>query len=243
MPPRSAACGVSAPAGRRPSSCPFLFTSASWRLPRAPGSHASCAAIRVRSGKRAGDVSPPMPNILIVAYRFPPDFGVGAKRAHRIAAHLAGRGWGVQILTVRPLYYEGLDPTLLDPDPGFEIVRTHALTPQAWGRGLRTAFGGKPIEDASPAAPSTGPAPRMSVMERLSRVWDLLFSLPDEWSGWIPPALAAGLMRARRADLILATGPPFSGIVAAAVLAKASHRPLVLDYRDPWTTFPSAIER
>lgn len=183
-----------------------------------------------------------MPNILIVAYTFPPDFAVGAKRALRFARHFANRGWGVQVLTVRPGYYVGLDPTLLERDPGFEIVRTHALTPKIWGRRIRAALGMKEIGAALPATTTSAAVPRISVMERVSRAWDLVFSLPDEWAGWIPSAVLAGYGRARRADLVLASGPPFSGMVAAAMLARAAATPLVLDYRDPWTTSASGID-
>jgi len=180
-----------------------------------------------------------MPNILIVAYTFPPDFGVGAKRALRIAEHLSRRGWGVRVLTVRPGYYEGFDPTLLRSNPGFEVIRSHALTPKIWARKLRAAIGLKPIGASVPFRETTATAPRTSVLERISRAWDLVFSLPDEWAGWIPPAFVAGWLRTRRADIILATGPPFSGTVAATMLARAGGTHLVLDYRDPWTTFPS----
>ena len=62
-----------------------------------------------------------------------------------------------------------------------------------------------------------------------------LLTTPDEYAGWIPSAVASGL-RVVRPDLILASAPPFSSHIAAAAIARLRGVPLVLDYRDPWTS-------
>jgi glycosyltransferase involved in cell wall biosynthesis len=61
--------------------------------------------------------------------------------------------------------------------------------------------------------------------------------VPDHYIGWIKPSLEAGrqLVRTRRPSAILATVPPYSNAIAAALLATEAGIPLVVDFRDPWT--------
>ncbi len=64
--------------------------------------------------------------------------------------------------------------------------------------------------------------------------------VPDECAGFIRPAAAAAdHPDVREAEVIIATGGPWSSLVAGDRIARRLGRPLVLDYRDPWTTmFP-----
>ncbi|MEE3920661.1 glycosyltransferase [Micromonospora sp. BRA006-A] len=61
--------------------------------------------------------------------------------------------------------------------------------------------------------------------------------LPDPQLNWIRPPVrdfdrfAAGW----RPDVILVSGPPFSGFVVAATLARRFRVPWVADYRDLWS--------
>ena len=61
--------------------------------------------------------------------------------------------------------------------------------------------------------------------------------VPDNYLGWIGPALeTASKEIAREApDVILATVPPYSNGIAAALLAVRHRIPLVVDFRDPWS--------
>ncbi len=177
-----------------------------------------------------------MSSILIVSYHFPPDCAVGAKRALRIACFLSSFGWEIEVLTVKEGYFDHLDPTLLAGAPPFRVIRTSAFEPKPILRALRArlrprAQVGGP-EAAPPGSPDGAEAARGPF---LSRAWDAVFSCPDEWGGWMPWALPAGLFRARRPDLILATLPVFTNAVLGALLSRALRVALVLDYRDPWS--------
>jgi glycosyltransferase involved in cell wall biosynthesis len=61
--------------------------------------------------------------------------------------------------------------------------------------------------------------------------------VPDYFIAWIKPSLEAGrqLVHTRRPSAILATVPPYSNAIAAALLAAETAIPLIVDFRDPWT--------
>jgi glycosyltransferase involved in cell wall biosynthesis len=178
-----------------------------------------------------------MPRLLLVTETFPPDASVGAKRTRRIAHHLAHLGWDVDVLTVTTSGYERLDATLMDPSARYRVLRTSAVTPMLWGRRLRNRLrksGAPPAGDAH--GPPVGPEATQVRAEGLWAAGRALLTTPDEYLGWIPAAATAGLMRVARPDVIVASGPPFSSHLAASWIAGVRRVPLVLDYRDPWSS-------
>jgi glycosyltransferase involved in cell wall biosynthesis len=80
---------------------------------------------------------------------------------------------------------------------------------------------------------------------RVARRWAIQQCLvPDERVGFISPAIrAASELGRNRFDVVLATGGPWSTFVAAEKISEELCLPLVLDYRDPWTTFFSGVPR
>ncbi|MEZ4648679.1 MAG: glycosyltransferase [Candidatus Eisenbacteria bacterium] len=61
--------------------------------------------------------------------------------------------------------------------------------------------------------------------------------IPDGRLGWYRPGVALGkqIIREFDPDAIFATGPPFTAHWIGRTLSRASGKPLVLDFRDPWT--------
>jgi hypothetical protein len=172
-----------------------------------------------------------------VAYHYPPDSMIGAKRAARMASHLAARGWEVRVLTVRGGFFDRTDPTLVE-GAGVRTTRTVTLSPTVLARRLRRALkagrsAGTPRAPRPPGALAAAP-PRLPW-------WRRWLSMPDEHSGWVPAAVAAGLAAGPRPDLVLSSAPPFSAHVVAAMLARLRGSRLVLDYRDPWTTNAASL--
>jgi glycosyltransferase involved in cell wall biosynthesis len=180
-----------------------------------------------------------MPSVLIVSHCFPPDFSVGAKRALRMALHLGRRGWRVKVLTVRESYYERLDRSLDRGAAPFQTIRTHAF---AFKRRVRRLWqpaqrnGGAP--NTASAGVAGGHSTRGDILQFLSSAWDALFAIPDEQGGWLPVAVPSGLMHGGPADIVLATIPPRTSAVIAALVARRLGARLVLDYRDPWMPLP-----
>ncbi|MGH2607741.1 MAG: hypothetical protein ACRDHF_01515, partial [Tepidiformaceae bacterium] len=153
-----------------------------------------------------------MRRILIVSQHFPPDGAVGARRALRMAAYMAEFGWNTEVLTVRAEYHDRQDPTSVQRHPPYDVIRTRALLPLRWGRMLRDATPwlgrgrGSHREPDATAAAVAGPASEEPAMS----LWRSLLTTPDEYVGWIPVALCAGVLHREPPDLILASGPPFS---------------------------------
>jgi hypothetical protein len=86
-------------------------------------------------------------------------------------------------------------------------------------------------------APKTaGRAQRWSFARQLL-LWT---STPDEYVGWLPWALWRGwrLVRKERIDAILASGPPFSVVLAGSLLGRLTRKPFVADLRDAWVQDP-----
>ncbi|WP_339800281.1 glycosyltransferase [uncultured Marinobacter sp.] len=78
---------------------------------------------------------------------------------------------------------------------------------------------------------------------RFQRLKDFVYNLcyfPDQAGPWILPAVRYGrkLVRKEGIDVIFATGSPWSGLVIGYLISKASGKPLIADFRDPWINNP-----
>lgn len=69
---------------------------------------------------------------------------------------------------------------------------------------------------------------------KLDERWLLL---PDQQVLWIPGVVFLGLRLIKQGaiDLIYVTAPPYSALLAGAILARLTGKPLVVDIRDPWS--------
>jgi len=70
-----------------------------------------------------------------------------------------------------------------------------------------------------------------------NRLWVDYLCFVDPFSGWILPALFKGLkiVKNKKINIIIATGPPFSPMVVAFLVSIMTKTKLILDYRDPWS--------
>jgi hypothetical protein len=66
-------------------------------------------------------------------------------------------------------------------------------------------------------------------------------SLPDGDSGWVLPAIWAGLRKRQKYDFVISTAPPWSSHLAAVVVGKLRGLPVILDDRDPWAGSPGRM--
>src|SRR5262245_13014671 len=185
-----------------------------------------------------------MKRILLITYHFPPDSAVGALRPLKFAKYLPHYGWEPYILTVKPTYYESLDPSRLKevPDPS-RVFRT-AMVPHPntvyrdVKESLYTAIGRKqefrrtlltPLSEAQPD--SHRPFARTRRF-----LGSLLWIPPDDVLGWLPIAVLKGirLLSAHRITHIYTTNPPHSThLVGLAIKALRDVR-WVADFRDLW---------
>lgn len=168
--------------------------------------------------------------VLMITSRWPPLGTIGVRRAVRLARHLPHFGWTPVVLTDDPdrAPYESawpLDPTY--PTPPVEVHRVPALFPFfRLRRAVETGLARAGLGAASQA------------FRQLSRA----FLLPDHYPEWAP-AVARAVRRLGPVDAVWSTGMPFGTFVAAAAAAAVLDRPLVLDYRDPWSQAERPAER
>ncbi len=78
-----------------------------------------------------------------------------------------------------------------------------------------------------------------------SRIWESFVTdgfsrFPDARAPWLPFALEAGaeLLAGWRPDLLYASGPPFTTLLAGQELSKSFDLPLVVEFRDRWSEDP-----
>ncbi len=184
------------------------------------------------------------PRLLFVSHHFPPDTSIGSKRSHRIACQMAARGWQVDVLCAHELYQDGYDLSLMAGLETVNIVRTQELNPRAWARWAREKLQGGDDMSVVQTQKKTNNAPNSEtddtsvgalskLLRGLSANYSRWVELPDQWSGWLAPALTTA-QTLQRPDVVLATIPPSTSALVATAIAKRFNVPLVLDYRDPW---------
>lgn len=166
--------------------------------------------------------------LLVVSYHFPPAETVGARRPAALAALALRQGWDVRVLTaVGP--GRGGEPT---PLPEERVIRI-APSPK-----LPRLSGPASVPEAGGSAPARrSPGRLRGGVNRWLVKAGMELLLPDPQLNWIRPAVR-GFHRAAgdwRPDVIVVSGPPFSGFVVAASLARRLRAPWVADYRDLWS--------
>lgn len=186
-------------------------------------------------------------SVLIIAYAFPPNSAVGSMRPLRFCRYLCQEtDWEPVVLSVdRPGIRE--DGSLLATLPDrVRVVRTrtwepyyqlHPIVPSPGAgrsRAVRQGSGPTVGENAT-----TSPEPgRFRRLLRTARYWlEEPLMTPDPqvfWNLFMVPR-ACGLVRRQKIDAVLVTAPPFSALFGAALTALLTGRPLIADFRDPWT--------
>ena len=163
-------------------------------------------------------------NVLIIAYYFPPMGLSGVQRTLKFVKYLPQFGWSPTVLTVTPTGYYAQDYSLLDEihSPAITIERAGSLDPNRFFR-------------------------KKGVVKMPSERWRKIFTfisdtffIPDNKIGWKHKALKAAraLFEKKNFDVIFATAPPFTDFLIGKALSAEFHRPLVIDYRDPWLDYP-----
>lgn len=179
-------------------------------------------------------------SILIVSANFAPCGQIGARRAEKIAAHLAGSGWEVTVLTLKPEYVPPIDPQRMPP-AGVEVIQTAAFLPRMLLRRRVQRATGRGSATSTSIDHPTWPGSRLRArMGRAGRRLLGLVEYLDEFSGWSPYALSA--VRGRRFDVVLGTLPPYTAAWIALKIARRTEARLVLDYRDPWHDLLSRLQ-
>ena len=186
----------------------------------------------------------PTRRVLLIAHELPPSAGGGVQRLTKFARLLVAEGWDVVAISAEPLPGRPRDGSLLTQIEGIPVHRLPArdvatgiarvLAPLKRIRSRRVpparhmTFSNSGSDDGA-AAPVSGRSP---LSARLTR-W---VAMPDGAVVWAArvPAYAERLHRESPFDVILASGPPFSTLVAGIRTGGRLGVPVVVDMRDAW---------
>lgn len=190
--------------------------------------------------------------VLLIAYYFPPIGGSGTQRPAKFVKYLPEFGWRPYVISTDRPYgdgAEGRDETLLANIPaGVSVWRVPTPQPQPVQR-LARWVGWQPRQATATAATigaptgSSGPTAavlplstrlRRALLAPLYLVQDPLVDPALYWALRIVP-LAREIIRREQIDVVLTTVPPWSALIAGALLRRLTSRPWVADFRDPWT--------
>lgn len=140
-------------------------------------------------------------------------------RVLRFSRYLKQHGWEPIVMCVEGgSKNEPRDPSLLaEIPPDIEVIRVPCFEPDNYA--------------------DTWEVPREKIVRNLFKTFDRLF-FPDDRAFWIKPLTrrARAVIAERDVKVIWATSQPWSTLVAGRDLKKATGLPLVLDFRDDWTT-------
>ncbi|MDQ2802368.1 MAG: glycosyltransferase, partial [Pseudomonadota bacterium] len=165
--------------------------------------------------------------VLLVSYWFPPTNAMGAVRAGKLAKFLLAAGHDLRVLAG-----PSLEPLLLPLEMPLDRVfrpgvAVPAERPVTSGQGTRAARAfAAPLKDAI--------RPHYYAMR----------FIPDRQASWLQPAIALGraAMAAWRPDVILASAPPFTGLIATRRLSREFAIPWVAEFRDSWADDPYSTD-
>ncbi len=160
-----------------------------------------------------------MPKVVCLTYHYPPFGGVAVQRVLRFTRYLHEQSFECHVVCAQPVRAASvpLDPQLVSEIP--EHVKVYRL---------------KPFEPECFINSWDHP------LDKIGRNLFKLFAatlIPDDQAYWIDQAAGATVRLAREigADVLFATGPPFSTLLAGQRAAEVSGLPLVVDFRDDWT--------
>lgn len=183
--------------------------------------------------------------ILLIAWYFPPSNTIAAVRLGKLAKFLTRAGHDVRVATAKDLPYA---PTLPVEIPEERIYRTAWTDIDAFPSRLKALLRRlvKRSSTAQSSFDATGTAVKKPPRDAsyfggtASKLYQLLFNLPDKQIGWLPEARRRmlQLLKEWRPDVIFATAPPFTSLLVGYLLSKATGIPLIVEYRDRWSDDP-----
>ncbi len=176
------------------------------------------------------------PTLLVVAFHFPPLASSGTFRLLAFVRHLSRLGWHLEVVTAAEVSHLAHDPALVQRIPNaVGVERAAVVDPVAW---LSRKMPGRRRGGANPTADSPSSSrPRGSLWRGVVDSVTGFLQTPDIYAAWIFTGTLRAIRVGRKAPrpaVVLASGPPMSGLVVGALTARYLGAVLVSDFRDPW---------
>lgn len=166
---------------------------------------------------------------------------MGALRLGKFAKYLLAQGHDIRVISARDVRRPMTLPLEI-PEARIERTRwwdVNALPAAA--AALRNRLKGSADGDDRGADAGTGTTNESPGMLRgLAEIYAGLVNLPDANIGWLPHALAAGrrAVKTWKPDVIFASAPPFTALIAGHLLGTRYRIPWVAEFRDRWVDDP-----
>ncbi len=155
----------------------------------------------------------------MLAYHYPPLGGVAVMRVLRFSRYLSEFGWRPIVVCVDGgASHEPRDPQLLaEVSHDVVIERVPCFEPDNFS--------------------DTWDIPREKVVRNLFKMFDRAL-FPDDRAFWVRPVVrrVQRIVQKYQPEVLWATAQPWSTLIAGMKCKQATGLPLVLDFRDDWTT-------
>jgi glycosyltransferase involved in cell wall biosynthesis len=179
--------------------------------------------------------------VLLIHFSFPPDGTVGSQITAKFAKYLPQCGWEPHVLTAKERYYTQIDPTTVRDVVRWDLVHRTATIPHPRHAYLAV----KALFNGSHRAAGAAEAPHAAASARsgLRRTLRSLLTVPDDVTGWIPPAVMAGLWLIKRHQIgcLFSSGPPWTNHLVAYILARVTGLPWAACFEDPWSQVKATV--
>lgn len=184
----------------------------------------------------------PTKNLYILTSNFPPTNIVGALRPYRIAKHIGQNGWKPIIVTFSPSKYAIENDALLkELHPDTEICHVNASSSNT--SYVRVAelsvLLDKHKSQLENFPTNTNKIFVKKIIHALTNELKKLVYIDDNvpWIRSIVRAVESRL-NVNETNVILTTSPPHSMHVAGLILKNRYKQPWMVDFRDPWDSYP-----
>jgi glycosyltransferase involved in cell wall biosynthesis len=173
--------------------------------------------------------------LLVITYHFPPDGAIGGQRWAGLSKYLARLGWEVHVVTASPLGRERDDPGV-SRHVRYRRRTLNDVYKAAVGRVRHASDADRQLTPGNPRRLRRSLLSRTLAAAR--RVVGNSIYLPDHARGWVSRAAGAarGLLRERKFDVVITSGPPHSAHFAGLLATRGSDAQFWIDMRDPWST-------
>ncbi|MCL2064562.1 MAG: glycosyltransferase [Candidatus Cloacimonetes bacterium] len=172
-----------------------------------------------------------MKRFLILTYYWPPCGGVSVQRWLKLTKYFLNNNWLPTVLTTENGDYPNIDISLLKQvSEDIEVVRTK---PISYSRILTKMLG---KAEKLPYA-SLQTSKKDTFLKRIIYFFRIQFVAPDARVVWNNQAFktAENLIKTRKYDLVITTGPPHSTHLIGSKLKKKYGINWIADFRDPWS--------
>jgi glycosyltransferase involved in cell wall biosynthesis len=172
---------------------------------------------------------PPLRNVLVIAYYFPPMGLSGVQRTLKFVKYLPEFGWRPIVVTAGETPYYAIDDSLLDEiRPQIEVgdIVVHRTKSSGAPGGKLARKDGKLLKLPSDA------------YQRFRSKLLQTFLQPDSRIRWKKHALKLidTIYKTERIDAVMATAPPYTSFLIANELRAKYGTPYLMDYRDAWVS-------